>query len=124
MGEAVCPISISKTVFDAETLSITKKITEVSGRKISLLKIRKDHLKFMERKGLLRKTDPELMSLNDLQNHLTKNKGTRLLNERLSLVGIVLILSTSFRQKNTMMSREAKAFACNSAKFDHQLEIR
>ena len=88
IGQAVCPISVSKINFDPQTNCITTKTTEVSGRKISLLKIRKDHLKFMERKGLLRETQPDLMPLDDLKTHLTRNKGI--------IFSTGLILKTSF----------------------------
>ena len=85
IGQAICPIKTSKTVFDPETNKVAKKVTEVSGRKISLLKIRRDHLKFMSRKGLLRNTAADEMTLIDLQEHLKKNHGKILLYHKFSV---------------------------------------
>lgn len=75
IGHAVCPTVSHKMRINQDTGDVVDKETEVFGRKISIMKIRRDHLKLMKRKGLLRNTDVFSMSADDLATILRKYKG-------------------------------------------------
>lgn len=75
IGTAICPTEATKIGYDPQTNAVVKKVTEVYGRKISIQKIRTDHLKLMRRKGLLRETDVFSIGNDELKGILQKYKG-------------------------------------------------